>query len=107
MESASNVVQGLILAMRSSRYLPQHHAAGCHGTKVRAKLFVRSLACARLSKVTSMRHLRLIIFFATTLAMATSIANAKILINVDKSAQMMTVSVDGEPRWTWPVSTGR
>jgi lipoprotein-anchoring transpeptidase ErfK/SrfK len=54
-----------------------------------------------------MRHLGLTIFFATMLAMATSIANAKILINVDKSVQMMTVSVDGEPRWTWPVSTGR
>ena len=34
-------------------------------------------------------------------------ASAKILITVDKSAQEMTVAVDGVTRWTWPVSTGR
>jgi hypothetical protein len=34
-------------------------------------------------------------------------ANANILITVDKTVQRMTVTVDGEPRWTWPVSTGR
>lgn len=33
-------------------------------------------------------------------------ANANILISVDKSAQKMTVSVDGAPRYVWPVSTG-
>jgi hypothetical protein len=34
-------------------------------------------------------------------------ANAAVLIQVDKAAQQMTVSVDGQPRWHWPVSTGR
>lgn len=34
-------------------------------------------------------------------------ADAAVLIQVDKSAQQMTVSVDGQPRWQWPVSTGR
>jgi hypothetical protein len=34
-------------------------------------------------------------------------AQANILITVDRSAQRMSVSVDGEPRWNWPVSTGR
>ena len=34
-------------------------------------------------------------------------ARAAILINVDKSAQQMTVTVDGDPRYIWPVSTGR
>ena len=34
-------------------------------------------------------------------------ANAGILITVDKTAQQMTVEVDGMTRWTWPVSTGR
>ncbi len=34
-------------------------------------------------------------------------ANAGILINVDKSAQRMTVTVDGRARYQWPVSTGR
>jgi hypothetical protein len=32
---------------------------------------------------------------------------ASILINIDKSAQRMSVSVDGELRYTWPISTGR
>jgi hypothetical protein len=34
-------------------------------------------------------------------------ANAGIVIQVDKSAQQMTVAVDGVQRYVWPVSTGR
>jgi hypothetical protein len=34
-------------------------------------------------------------------------ARANILISVDKSKQQMTVTVDGDPRYIWPVSTGR
>jgi L,D-transpeptidase catalytic domain len=34
-------------------------------------------------------------------------AQAAILVNIDKSSQRMTVSVDGATRYTWPVSTGR
>ena len=34
-------------------------------------------------------------------------AHAEILINVDKSAQLMTVKRDGVTLYTWPVSTGR
>jgi hypothetical protein len=34
-------------------------------------------------------------------------ASASILITVDKTAQRMTVTVDGAQRWVWPVSTGR
>jgi hypothetical protein len=34
-------------------------------------------------------------------------ARASILISVDKSSQQMTVIVDGDPRYVWPVSTGR
>ena len=33
-------------------------------------------------------------------------AAASILINVNTSAQRMTVTVDGVTRWVWPVSTG-
>ncbi len=40
-------------------------------------------------------------------AMATAPARADVLISVDKSAQRMTVAVNGVPRYTWPVSTGR
>jgi L,D-transpeptidase-like protein len=32
---------------------------------------------------------------------------AAVLVTIDKATQRMTVSVDGERRYTWPVSTGR
>ena len=34
-------------------------------------------------------------------------ANAGILIQINKMSQRMTVTVDGQMRYTWPVSTGR
>ena len=34
-------------------------------------------------------------------------ASANVMIIIDKSAQKMTVTVDGDDRYTWPVSTGR
>ena len=34
-------------------------------------------------------------------------AGAAILVTVNKSTQQMTVEVDGDLRWTWPVSTGQ
>ncbi len=34
-------------------------------------------------------------------------ASATILVNIDKDTQSMTVTVDGAPRYIWPVSTGR
>jgi lipoprotein-anchoring transpeptidase ErfK/SrfK len=34
-------------------------------------------------------------------------ALAEIVVQIDKSSQRMSVSVNGEPRYTWPVSTGR
>jgi L,D-transpeptidase catalytic domain len=34
-------------------------------------------------------------------------AAANVLVTIDKSAQRMTVQVDGSLRWVWPVSTGR
>lgn len=33
-------------------------------------------------------------------------ASADVLVTVDKSSQQMTVTVDGQPRYNWPVSTG-
>jgi hypothetical protein len=36
-----------------------------------------------------------------------SAAQAEVLIKIDKSSQTLTVSRDGEPLYTWPVSTGR
>jgi lipoprotein-anchoring transpeptidase ErfK/SrfK len=34
-------------------------------------------------------------------------ARADVVVQIDKSAQRMSVSVDGVARYNWPVSTGR
>lgn len=34
-------------------------------------------------------------------------ARAGVVVRIDKSSQRMSVSVDGAPRYNWPVSTGR
>lgn len=34
-------------------------------------------------------------------------ARADLRVNIDKSSQRMSVRVDGAPRYSWPVSTGR
>jgi len=39
-------------------------------------------------------------------ALAFNAARAEILVHVDKAAQRMTVTVDGEQRYVWKVSTG-
>jgi len=45
--------------------------------------------------------------FAAAVAIVSAVpARANILITVDKSSQQMTVSVDGDPRYVWPVATG-
>jgi lipoprotein-anchoring transpeptidase ErfK/SrfK len=54
----------------------------------------------------SMRSIRLALCFAVAFVGMVSAANAAVLITIDKSAQRMTVAVDGAVRWTWPVSTG-
>ncbi len=56
-----------------------------------------------------MRLHRLALPFAAMLValMFAQPARANIMIIIDKSAQKMTVTVNGEERYTWPVSTGR
>jgi hypothetical protein len=44
------------------------------------------------------------VVLATGLALPTY---AGVLITIDKSAQYMTVEVDGAPRYQWPISSGR
>ena len=44
-------------------------------------------------------------FVMSVLAMAP--ARADVMVHIDKSSQRMSVSVDGAPRYSWPVSTGR
>jgi hypothetical protein len=36
-----------------------------------------------------------------------SLTHAAIVVNIDKTSQQMSVSVDGAQRYVWPVSTGR
>jgi hypothetical protein len=52
---------------------------------------------------------RLVIALVTIAALlgAVTRAQAGIVVTVDKSAQRLTVAVDGSPRFTWPVSTAR
>jgi lipoprotein-anchoring transpeptidase ErfK/SrfK len=47
------------------------------------------------------------LFAVAILLTPTAAAGAEVFITVDKSAQQMTVRVDGALRWTWDVSTGR
>ena len=46
-------------------------------------------------------------FVLSVLAAGHGCAQATIVITVDKSAQRLSVSVDGFPRYEWPVSTAR
>ena len=45
-------------------------------------------------------------FAAVAALAATRLPAPRLLISIDKSAQQMTVTVDGDPRYVWPVSTG-
>jgi len=56
-----------------------------------------------------MRLHHLVISFAAALITFTlgQPARANVMIIIDKSAQKMSVTVDGEERYVWPVSTGR
>jgi hypothetical protein len=53
-----------------------------------------------------MRRLSLTAAVLAALSAATT-AQARVVIEIDKSAQRMAVSVDGVQRHSWPVSTGR
>ena len=54
-----------------------------------------------------MQSIRPVFFAIVALVLAALPARAEVLISIDKSAQQLTVRVDGALRWTWPVSTGR
>jgi hypothetical protein len=56
-----------------------------------------------------MRLHRIAFPFAAIIALVTlaQVAHANVMIIIDKSAQKMTIAVNGEDRYTWPVSTGR
>jgi lipoprotein-anchoring transpeptidase ErfK/SrfK len=51
-------------------------------------------------------------WLASAAAMVVSVlvvtpARAEVVVQIDKSSQRMAVSIDGSPRYSWPVSTGR
>src|ERR1700687_2572894 len=52
---------------------------------------------------------RLAVVFATIAVLLGGLAPAQagIVVTVDKSAQLLSVVVDGAPRYQWPVSTAR
>jgi hypothetical protein len=49
------------------------------------------------------------LFLLSSIALASAFlpAQANVLVKVDQGAQRMTVTVDGEQRYSWPVATGR
>lgn len=56
-----------------------------------------------------MRFGRIVLAFASLCLLAPAFAapaRAELLITIDKSSQSMTVDVDGNTRYVWPVSTG-
>jgi len=50
-----------------------------------------------------------LLFAAAVVTMGLTVmpARADVVVQIDKSAQRMAVSVDGKMRYNWPVSTGR
>jgi hypothetical protein len=56
--------------------------------------------------VFAMRLRTLSLLLAACAALAATSGRAEVLIQVDKSAQVMTVTVDGAQRYAWKVSTG-
>jgi L,D-transpeptidase catalytic domain len=51
--------------------------------------------------------MRRLVPFVVALLIGTMPAAAKVVVTIDKSTQRMTVTVDGTPRYTFMVSTGR
>jgi lipoprotein-anchoring transpeptidase ErfK/SrfK len=55
----------------------------------------------------SCRILPILLLIAATFALGTAPARSSVRIEVDKSSQQMSVSVDGVTRYRWAVSTAR
>src|SRR4051794_23589946 len=54
-----------------------------------------------------MRRLVLAFSFVVSFLLTFQSAHASLVVQIDKSRQRMTVLVDGQPRYSWLVSTGR
>lgn len=49
----------------------------------------------------------MLVVLTATAAWAAAPARADVVVQIDRSSQRMSVSVDGAMRYNWPVSTGR
>jgi L,D-transpeptidase catalytic domain len=85
--------------MRAAKAAPERDALGHARGTLRRRLFDRWDS--------PMPRLATAFVAAALLLGGLARAEAGILITVDKSAQQLTVAVDGFPRYTWPVSTAR
>src|SRR6202043_2387507 len=74
--------------------------------------FYNALVCAGAVRLRGFQMHRLlcagiVAALSLILCSASDRANADIVVHVDRSSQTMAVIVDGAPRYTWRVSTGR
>ena len=53
------------------------------------------------------QRLAMLVIAAAFVVATFASARADVVVQIDKSAQRMSVSVDGVTRYNWPVSTGR
>src|SRR5450830_1616238 len=101
-------VSGFHIGRSSANQAPNTESQPIHPIQHLLGSALRSLgtvACA--PQIKSMRFLVASLIAASLAAAFIGNAHAEILIIIDKSAQRMTVERDGEPLYTWPVSTGR
>jgi lipoprotein-anchoring transpeptidase ErfK/SrfK len=68
---------------------------------------IHEFAARRLTSRSIMYQRVAMISAAAAIAAMTAPAQANIVIAIDKGSQQMSVSVDGQPSYRWPVSTAR
>jgi lipoprotein-anchoring transpeptidase ErfK/SrfK len=72
-----------------------------------AYCFKRFRAVGVIMKNLCRASLAMLVIAAAFIVAAFTPARADVVVQIDKSAQRMSVSVDGVARYNWPVSTGR
>jgi hypothetical protein len=90
--------------------LPHQRRKLVRGAKDKEHATSQNLTSAVAASGVAMRTGRFLSASLLTAALAlpfASLASAAIVVNIDKTTQQMSVSVDGAPRYVWPVSTGR
>jgi lipoprotein-anchoring transpeptidase ErfK/SrfK len=81
--------------------------AACRNIATARELKSSDLAAGRRpSRWTMLKHAYLLPA-AAAIAIATSPAQANVVVSIDKGSQTMSVSVDGQPSYRWAVSTAR